>query len=162
MDKLNLSRHVFGYWSVLSRAPDYISPGGSHFTMWLCLCECGKIVAVNEGSLVRGKSKSCGHCGRMRQTETQEALDQNSKQKRQLLNKKNSERIGTQPRRHNTSGERNITRAGKSYRVAVRYNGKVHSKNCETMEEAIAVREFFRKLYWPGYKARQDTYNRRK
>ena len=46
---------------VLSPAPE--QKGGA--TMWLCRCDCDRIVTVRGSNLRDGNSKSCGQCGRV-------------------------------------------------------------------------------------------------
>lgn len=45
---------------VKSRADDYISPQGYHFTQWICECDCGKTVVARSDSLKNRHTKSCG------------------------------------------------------------------------------------------------------
>lgn len=52
----NLLGATFGRWQVISSAPrDRLD-----FVRWTCRCECGTIRDVNETSLIRGVSRSCG------------------------------------------------------------------------------------------------------
>lgn len=50
----------FGYWTVLERADDMISPGGAHQTAWKCRCDCGTEKIVLRSALLNGRSSSCG------------------------------------------------------------------------------------------------------
>lgn len=56
----DLTGRQFGRLTVLGRGTDYISPKGRHHVRWLCQCECGNTTEVQTGTLVAGKSKSCG------------------------------------------------------------------------------------------------------
>jgi hypothetical protein len=58
----NIAGKRFGHWEVLSRAPNR-----GKTTMWLCLCDCGKIKPVSVINLKSGKSTNCG-CLRIRAT----------------------------------------------------------------------------------------------
>lgn len=56
----DLTGKKFGRWTVLSRAPDIVSPSGQHTTAWECLCDCGNKRIVRARSLINGDSQSCG------------------------------------------------------------------------------------------------------
>lgn len=56
----DLTGRTFGRLTVLGPAEDYVSPGGSHISRWLCRCECGNQVTVLGGSLKSGSTRSCG------------------------------------------------------------------------------------------------------
>lgn len=56
----NLQGKRFGKWTVLNREPDIVSPAGTHYTAWLCRCDCGTVRTVRSSSLLNGKSVSCG------------------------------------------------------------------------------------------------------
>ena len=56
----NLIGEKFGRWTVIDYGPKYFSPNGNSGNTWLCKCECGTIKAVQETSLLSGRSKSCG------------------------------------------------------------------------------------------------------
>jgi len=55
----------FGRLEVIARAPNHRTPNGSHKTMWLCRCDCGKETKVDASSLTRKckdkrPTESCG------------------------------------------------------------------------------------------------------
>lgn len=52
----DLAGQQFGRWTVIERA----ERDKHRFACWLCRCQCGTIKSVNENTLVRGKSTSCG------------------------------------------------------------------------------------------------------
>lgn len=56
----NLVNRRFGRLTVISQADDYIYPNGKRRTQWLCKCDCGEVVAIEQYNLVSGNSKSCG------------------------------------------------------------------------------------------------------
>lgn len=56
----DLTGEQFGRLTVLGRGTDYINPKGTHRVRWLCRCECGNITEVQPGTLLNGKTKSCG------------------------------------------------------------------------------------------------------
>lgn len=57
----DLKGQTFNRWTVLHRAPDYISPkSGAKRTRWHCRCECGTERDVDATCLKAGTSKSCG------------------------------------------------------------------------------------------------------
>lgn len=56
----DLTGMVFGKWTVIKRADDYISPKGRRKATWTCRCECGNIKDVVGELLKSGHSKSCG------------------------------------------------------------------------------------------------------
>ena len=51
----DLTGRVYGYWTVLEFAGREKGK-----KMWKCVCKCGTIRNVIEGSLIYNKSKSCG------------------------------------------------------------------------------------------------------
>lgn len=55
----DLSGEKFGRWTVIGEAEPKIWEG-RRIRRWNCQCECGTQRAVLEGTLVKGKSKSCG------------------------------------------------------------------------------------------------------
>lgn len=59
----DLTGKVFGNWTVLQQAEDYINPkNGKHYARWLCECSCvdHNQAIVHGSSLNSGLSKSCG------------------------------------------------------------------------------------------------------
>ena len=60
--KEDLTGKIFGRWTVLKQAEDYISPGGNHYSQWLCECCCNNHTKtiVRGRHLKDGSSKSCG------------------------------------------------------------------------------------------------------
>lgn len=58
----DLTGMVFGKWTVLERADDYVDPHGHKSAMWKCQCSCDKhtIKNVVGTTLKDGSSKSCG------------------------------------------------------------------------------------------------------
>lgn len=57
--KRGLSGQRFGYWTVLERR-DNIRSNGKCRGAWLCRCDCGNEVVIDQCNLLSGKSKSCG------------------------------------------------------------------------------------------------------
>lgn len=60
----DLTGRTFGYLTVLHRTENR-----GDRTCWLCQCDCGNEAEVTEGSLVQGKSLSCGCLKRENQKE---------------------------------------------------------------------------------------------
>ena len=61
MSKLNdLTNQTFGLLTVLSRAPDHISPSGRKRVKWLCQCKCGTKIEVLGENLTSNRTISCG------------------------------------------------------------------------------------------------------
>lgn len=58
--KLNLIGKKFGLLTVIRENGHSFHLGKKQHILWECLCECGKIKTVNGGSLVVGRSSSCG------------------------------------------------------------------------------------------------------
>lgn len=58
----NLKGKQFGYWTVIERASDHITPSGNKFVRWLCECKCGEIESVWASNLSRGASTKCKKC----------------------------------------------------------------------------------------------------
>ena len=56
----DLTGKKFNRLLVLKRAPNRISPSGSHKIMWECQCDCGNITIVNGAKLKNNTTKSCG------------------------------------------------------------------------------------------------------
>lgn len=56
MKEKNITGFRFGRLTALSR--DGYSNGWQ--PVWVCRCECGKIVRVEKSNLTRGRTKSCG------------------------------------------------------------------------------------------------------
>lgn len=142
----NLVGKRFGQLTVLK---DSGQRGQNNAVMWECLCDCGKHSFVTTGSLNSGQTKSCGHPSlKALHKAVAKHVAETPGTNYALLN-------GKKPVT-NTSGEKNISivyRNGrKRYRVAVTYKKKQHNALCDTMEEAIAIREDLREIYWPNYK----------
>lgn len=65
----DLTGQVFGYLSVLRRAPSAKRMNGGAQTMWVCRCECGKEIIAKGQKLRAGVKKSCsldGHVFRIK------------------------------------------------------------------------------------------------
>ena len=61
MDTLiNLTGQRFGRYTVIERAPDYVSPKGKRCVRWKCQCDCGTVKEVNGNALKTGNVVSCG------------------------------------------------------------------------------------------------------
>ena len=60
--KEDLTGKVFGRWTVIQQAEDYVISSGKHYAQWLCKCQCEKntIRIVGHTQLKQGKSLSCG------------------------------------------------------------------------------------------------------
>ena len=56
MKLIDLTGQRFGRLTVVQRD----GFGNAWQTMWLCRCDCGKVVRVERGNLVRGRTRSCG------------------------------------------------------------------------------------------------------
>ena len=56
----DLSGKQFGFLTVIGRGEDYKSPKGRVTPRWLCQCECGGTALVQAGTLLCGKTMSCG------------------------------------------------------------------------------------------------------
>src|SRR6266542_1446407 len=50
----------FGRLLVIARAEDRVFPNGHPAIQWLCRCDCGREKKVIVGSLLYGRSNSCG------------------------------------------------------------------------------------------------------
>lgn len=66
---IDLSGKQFGRWTVIKRVEDHVSKGGTHYTQYECMCECGTVKNVVANSLRNGRSYSCGCFGRERAAE---------------------------------------------------------------------------------------------
>lgn len=53
---IDLTRHIFGRWTVLYRGAD----GARKQTQWVCQCVCGTIGLINGWHLRKGHTQSCG------------------------------------------------------------------------------------------------------
>lgn len=56
----NMTGEKFGRLTVISRADDYVAPGGSKKVCWNCICECGNLKVVSGTNLRAGITQSCG------------------------------------------------------------------------------------------------------
>ena len=56
MTEKDITGRRFGRLTALRR--DGYSEGWQ--IMWICRCDCGRIVRVQKGNLMRGRTKSCG------------------------------------------------------------------------------------------------------
>ncbi len=60
MELKDLTGMRFGRLTVISRAPDRVTPSGQHSVMWNAVCDCGNERTVNGSSLKQGLTNSCG------------------------------------------------------------------------------------------------------
>jgi hypothetical protein len=62
MKKKNLLGQHFNQLTVIAPAPDEVSKSGNKRTMWICQCDCGKVINVQAGHLTRKNNpqQSCG------------------------------------------------------------------------------------------------------
>lgn len=51
---------TFGRLTVIKRCENYVSPGGTTRSNWLCKCQCGNEIKVTADKLKYGNTKSCG------------------------------------------------------------------------------------------------------
>lgn len=117
--------------------------------MWLCQCDCGRMTHVSTSNLVTGNTISCGHIGQ------QSLKKYRDKYKRETPGTR-LDLLGETASKNSKTGERNISvtvQSGKKrYRVAVMYKRHQYGGLCDTLEEAIELREELRRRYWPNYK----------
>ena len=59
----NLTGLRFGRLFVISLNPQRPEKGPKEL-LWNCICECGSVVTIRKGCLLRGKTRSCGCLGR--------------------------------------------------------------------------------------------------
>lgn len=134
----NLVGKVFGHLTVVKKSS---KRGHEGEYLWVCQCDCGKTSLVSTGSLNSGHITSCGH-----------VKLKNLKPSEKRHNSQMSDKLP----KNNKTGYRNISRFFRNgrwrYRVAVMYEHKQHSKNADSLEEALGIREELRKKYWPNYK----------
>lgn len=114
--------------------------------MWVCQCDCGRRVLEPTSRLNSGQAVSCGHIRLER-----------SKNNLQFTEDRHQKQLNDEPPVNNTSGYKNIMKVtiksgATRYHVSVVYNHKQHSKQVETLEEALKAREALRKKWWPNYK----------
>lgn len=70
MKKIEMLGMKFGKLLVIGEVPDrYISKNGKE-AVWVCRCECGRVIQVRGGQLRSGHTKSCGcakgeYCGKV-------------------------------------------------------------------------------------------------
>lgn len=138
----NLIGRKYGHLTVIAKSP---KRGKQHEYLWVCLCDCGKKVLEPTGRLNSGQAVSCGH---VRLERSQKNLKFTEDRHRKQLNDR--------PPVTNASGYQNIMKTtiksgATRYRVSVMYNKKQHSKQVETLEEALKVREQLREKWWPNY-----------
>lgn len=58
----NLTGMVFGRWTVIQQADDYVNSNGIHYAQWLCECSCDKHTrkVIQQSTLLNKESQSCG------------------------------------------------------------------------------------------------------
>jgi hypothetical protein len=71
----DLTGQRFGRLTVIERAGSYKAPNGNTEPIWRCKCDCGEVVDILKGNLLRGHTRSCG-CLRI------EIVKQNNKKRR--------------------------------------------------------------------------------
>lgn len=54
-----LTGQRYGKLTVRERAANYVSPGGVHFAMWVCDCDCGGTITTRADGLKNGRVISC-------------------------------------------------------------------------------------------------------
>jgi len=57
---VDLTGKTFGRWVVISHAGSREKPSGQKYSVWNCLCICGKTAVCTGSNLKRGASVSCG------------------------------------------------------------------------------------------------------
>lgn len=122
----NLIGRKFGHLTVIAKADKKAKSGENR---WVCQCDCGKKTVAATNHLTSGRMTSCGHIHR-----------------------------SNRPYETNTTGHRNISiryRGGNKY-YRVRVVGKNESKETEIkrLDDALAVREEYRRELWPSYKTK--------
>ncbi len=145
MPKLDLKGRTFGHLTVIKDD----GTRSSRAIAWLCRCDCGKLTHVRTQALKSGAITSCGHVQRAKLPELQEKRRESSPEGTRL------DQLGDTLSRNSATGYRNISathRYGRlQYRVSVVYQRHQHGGLCDTLEEAIDLREQLRRQWWPGY-----------
>lgn len=104
----------FGHLTVLEKT----DKTQDRYCVWRCKCDCGNEAEVTEGSLVQGKSLSCGCLKRENQKEIAGKLQRVDGTCIEILEKRKY-------RRDNTSGFRGgIQEKNGTYRVGIGFKGK--------------------------------------
>ncbi|WP_409968899.1 zinc-ribbon domain-containing protein [Bengtsoniella intestinalis] len=105
-------------------------------SIWLCRCDCGKVVVATQSSLTTGKTTSCG-CFR------EEVRKENFKNNIHFVDGTCIEKIAAKTTaKNNTSGFRGVNqRANGTYRVSITFKRKRYALGTyKTKEEAIQAR----------------------
>jgi hypothetical protein len=138
----------FGELVVIDKAPDFIKKDGTHRISWHCRCSCGNELDVFADSLKSGNTKSCGHLQKQAASESMQAM-------LDVEPGTNLQRLNDRVYGDNTSCERNIREVvvnGYHYfEVEVGYKNQRYRGTRNTMSDAIALREEFRRKHWPNY-----------
>jgi len=58
---VDLTGCVFGHLTVIGETTPYVSPKRVTKVVWLCQCDCGRVIRVMTHNLLAGISRSCGH-----------------------------------------------------------------------------------------------------
>lgn len=56
----NISGNKYNRLTVIHQVDDKITKDGTHLAMWLCKCDCGKIIIASGTRIKNGNIKSCG------------------------------------------------------------------------------------------------------
>ena len=133
----NLIGQVFGHLTVIQKSKRR-GKDGAYF--WVCQCDCGRTTEVSTASLNSGHITSCGH---IKQKNIKPSA------------KRHESQLGDKLHATNHTGYRNISKTFRNgrlrYRVAVVYDHHQYGSLCDTLEEAIDLREKLRVKHWPNY-----------
>ncbi|MBA2796736.1 hypothetical protein [Streptococcus porcinus] len=143
MKKLNLSGERFGRLKVIKKTE---KKAGNKEFVYLCRCDCGKIIESYTSLLTRGKTKSCGCLHRDTRMTDLSSLNA----KKQLTDGVELDMFDNRHNKNNTSGYKGVYKHGKGYlaRMCVKGN-HYHGPTRQTKEEAYLDRKAFEEKLLP-------------
>lgn len=112
---------------------------------FICRCDCGNICEVVSGHLRDGGVTSCGCVAKELYTKLFDEHREDVK-----VDNTDLDRLNSRNTKANTSGRKGVRwrKERNCWQAYIKFQGKVHYKNCKTFEEAVAARESMEEEYW--------------
>lgn len=149
MKRLNLTGERFGRLKVIKRTD---KRAGNNEVVYICRCDCGKIIEAYTSLLRRGKTRSCGCLHRDTRMKDLRALNA----KKTIIDGVVIDMFENRQNKNNTSGFKGVYSHGQGFIARICVKGQhYHGPTRRTKEEAYLDRLAFEKKLLPEV-ARQE------
>ncbi|KHD44075.1 phage protein [Streptococcus uberis] len=150
MKQLNLTGERFGRLSVLKKTD---KRAGNNEFVYICQCDCGKLIETYTSLLRRGKTRSCGCLHKDTRMTNLSSLNQ----KKTYVNGIVMDMFTNRKNKNNTTGYKGVYKHHKGYIARICVKGQHHRGPLrQTKDEAYQDRLKLESLYLPKLDTKKE------